>query len=150
MGPPRPSAASAWRPSAGCRRHIPRLRAIGHDHLHSEVQRLADCAFAQQFAGARQRRIEEKILEDLQAFSARVGRGDHTIAFRQRHGHGFLHADVRAAGQRSDRHRFVQRMRGEDLDQIEVGAQKILEVASRVSVCVLGRATGEQRGVGLA
>jgi hypothetical protein len=75
---------------------------------------------------------------------------DHAIAFGQRHRHRLLHADMGAAGQRRDRHRLMQRVRRQDFDQVEVGAQDVLEVARRVCAGVFGRATSENGRVGVA
>ena len=52
-------------PATGRLRHVPRLGAIGHHHLHSEMQRPADRALTQQLAGSDQGRVENKVLEYL-------------------------------------------------------------------------------------
>ena len=55
-----------------------------------------------------------------------------------------------AAGERRDRHRFVLWVRSQDLDQVEVGAQQVLEVGRRAGAGVLGGPSSENGGVGVA
>jgi hypothetical protein len=63
MGPPRPSAASAWRQRLAASGTRQGLRAVGHHHLHSEMQRPADRAITEQLAGSDQWWVENKVLE---------------------------------------------------------------------------------------
>ncbi len=44
----------------------------------------------------------------------------------------------------------MQRVRRQNLDQVEIAAQQILEVAGRTRLGMLGCAAGEQGGIGLA
>jgi hypothetical protein len=60
-----PLRSKRMAPSTCRLRHVPRLPAVGHDHLHPEMQRLADCALAEQLAGFDQRRVENKVLKHL-------------------------------------------------------------------------------------
>ena len=57
---------------------------------------------------------------------------------------------MRAALERRDRHRLMQRVRGQYLDEIEVGAQQVLEVARGERVGVLRRAARKNRPVRVA
>jgi hypothetical protein len=52
-------------PAARPIRHGPGLRAIGHYHLHSEMERPADRALTEQLAGSDQWWVENKVLEHL-------------------------------------------------------------------------------------
>jgi hypothetical protein len=99
---------------------------------------------------ARERRIEDKILEDLEPPAAGVGGGYHPVAFGERHRHGFLNADVRAGGERRNRHRLMQGMRRQDFDEVEVGPQQICEVARRPGPRMVCGAASQQRRIALA
>src|SRR3984885_14406654 len=57
---------------------------------------------------------------------------------------------MRASRQRRRCHRLVQRVRRQDLDEVEVRAQQLLEVARRYRPRVLARAAGEQSGIAIA
>ena len=63
---------------------------------------------------------------------------------------GFCTLTCAPRGQRRDRHRLVQWVRCQDLDQVEVGPQEGREVAGRQGAGMLGGAAGQQGRVALA